>query len=44
MCEDDPHCHAGIPQPGLCVLLCKVAIHILLSAWNEAPGLGFVRM
>lgn len=42
MCGDGLHCHAGMPQPGLYQLLCKVAIHILQSAWNGGSGVGFV--
>ncbi len=38
MCGNGRHCHAGIPQLGLYLLLCKVAIHILQSAWNEGSG------
>ena len=42
MCRDDLHCHAGIPQPGLCRLLCKVAVRIVHSAQDGGSGLGFV--
>lgn len=36
------HCHAGIPQPGLYQLLCKVAIHIVQSAKNGGSAFGTV--
>lgn len=41
MCEDSLHCYAGIPQPALYQLLCKVVIHFVQPAWNR--GLALVR-
>lgn len=40
MCKDSLHCHAGILQPALYQLLCKMVIHIVQPAWNG--GLAFV--